>query len=105
MYIAPLARPERTYGFVAHSVHVLYVVCPLQTQALGDLQVTALLGEGGFAKVFKGLWRGLVVGVKVRVTHTHTQTHAYRFGTARCCTANACGPKGKPVLLAVWSGR
>ncbi len=30
-----------------------------------DLQITALLGEGGFAKVFRGLWRGLVVGVKV----------------------------------------
>lgn len=30
-----------------------------------DLQITGLLGEGGFAKVFRGLWRGLVVGVKV----------------------------------------
>ncbi|KAJ9519284.1 hypothetical protein QJQ45_017942 [Haematococcus lacustris] len=28
---------------------------------LGDLQVTNCLGEGGFAKVFRGLWRGLVV--------------------------------------------
>ncbi|MEW5297631.1 MAG: hypothetical protein WDW36_000829 [Sanguina aurantia] len=32
---------------------------------LSDLQVTGLLGEGGFAKVFSGLWRGLVVGIKV----------------------------------------
>ncbi|KAL6746275.1 kinase-like domain-containing protein [Haematococcus lacustris] len=32
---------------------------------LGDLQVTNCLGEGGFAKVFRGLWRGLVVGIKV----------------------------------------
>jgi len=24
-----------------------------------------MLGEGGFAKVFCGLWRGLIVGVKV----------------------------------------
>ncbi|GIL83127.1 hypothetical protein Vretimale_11467 [Volvox reticuliferus] len=30
-----------------------------------DLQISGLLGEGGFAKVFRGLWRGLVVGVKV----------------------------------------
>eukprot|EP00798_Chlamydomonas_sp_ICE-L_P030866 gene30866-35910_t len=33
--------------------------------ALLDLQVNHLLGEGGFAKVFRGLWRGLVVGIKV----------------------------------------
>eukprot|EP00798_Chlamydomonas_sp_ICE-L_P005663 gene5663-8988_t len=30
-----------------------------------ELQINHLLGEGGFAKVFRGLWRGLVVGVKV----------------------------------------
>ena len=36
-----------------------------QNQALGDLQITNLLGEGGFAKVFRGLWRSLVVGIKV----------------------------------------
>jgi serine/threonine protein kinase len=28
-------------------------------------QVVSLLGEGGFAKVFRGEWRGLVVAVKV----------------------------------------
>lgn len=36
-------------------------------QQLGDLQVTNLLGEGGFAKVFRGLWRGLTVGIKIVV--------------------------------------
>jgi len=36
-------------------------------QNLGDLQVTNLLGEGGFAKVFRGLWRGLTVGIKIVV--------------------------------------
>jgi hypothetical protein len=29
------------------------------------VQVISLLGEGGFAKVFRGEWRGLVVAVKV----------------------------------------
>lgn len=32
---------------------------------LRDLQLTAQIGEGGFAKVYRGLWRGLVVAVKV----------------------------------------
>ena len=36
-------------------------------QQLGDLQITNLLGEGGFAKVFRGLWRGLTVGIKIVV--------------------------------------
>ena len=36
-------------------------------QQLGDLQVTNLLGEGGFAKVFRGLWKGLTVGIKIVV--------------------------------------
>ncbi|KAF8059113.1 STY13 [Scenedesmus sp. PABB004] len=33
--------------------------------ALGALQLVAQIGEGGFAKVFRGLFRGLVVAVKV----------------------------------------
>jgi hypothetical protein len=33
---------------------------------LRDLQLTAQIGEGGFARVFRGLWRGQVVAVKVR---------------------------------------
>jgi hypothetical protein len=37
-----------------------------QNTTMTDLQICGLLGEGGFAKVFRGLWRGLVVGVKVR---------------------------------------
>ena len=37
-----------------------------QNNQLTDLQITNLLGEGGFAKVFRGLWRGLTVGIKVR---------------------------------------
>jgi hypothetical protein len=37
----------------------------LQAANLADLQITNCLGEGGFAKVFRGLWRGLVVGIKV----------------------------------------
>jgi predicted Ser/Thr protein kinase len=32
---------------------------------LKDLQLTALIGEGGFARVFRGLWRGQVVAAKV----------------------------------------
>jgi hypothetical protein len=32
---------------------------------LRDLQLTAQIGEGGFARVFRGLWRGQVVAVKV----------------------------------------
>ncbi|KAF6253683.1 hypothetical protein COO60DRAFT_397163 [Scenedesmus sp. NREL 46B-D3] len=32
---------------------------------LGALQLVAQVGEGGFAKVFRGLYRGLVVAVKV----------------------------------------
>lgn len=36
-----------------------------QNHGLEALQITHLLGEGGFAKVFCGLWRGLIVGVKV----------------------------------------
>lgn len=36
------------------------------TSSLHDLQIISLLGEGGFAKVFRGRWRGLVVGIKVR---------------------------------------
>lgn len=35
------------------------------TASLADLQLLSLLGEGGFAKVFRGRWRGLVVGIKV----------------------------------------
>ena len=38
---------------------------PSQNGQLADLQITNLLGEGGFAKVFRGLWRGLTVGIKV----------------------------------------
>ncbi|KAG1661596.1 hypothetical protein FOA52_000771 [Chlamydomonas sp. UWO 241] len=34
---------------------------------LADLQIQHLLGEGGFAKVFRGLWQGLVVGIKIVV--------------------------------------
>ncbi|GAX83961.1 hypothetical protein CEUSTIGMA_g11385.t1 [Chlamydomonas eustigma] len=34
---------------------------------LSDIQITNLLGEGGFAKVFRGLWRGLTVGIKIVV--------------------------------------
>ena len=49
----------------------------LQTHALGDLQVQALLGEGGFAKVFRGLWRGLVVGIKVRNRELALETSGF----------------------------
>ncbi|KAF5831320.1 kinase-like domain-containing protein [Dunaliella salina] len=37
----------------------------VENHGLGALQITHVLGEGGFAKVFCGLWRGLIVGVKV----------------------------------------
>lgn len=40
---------------------------PPQVASLGELVVTGVLGAGGFARVFKGLWRGLVVAVKVVV--------------------------------------
>ncbi|WIA38873.1 hypothetical protein OEZ86_002148 [Tetradesmus obliquus] len=36
-----------------------------EEEALGALQLVAQIGEGGFAKVFRGLYRGLVVAVKV----------------------------------------
>lgn len=34
---------------------------------LTELKITGHIGEGGYAKVFKGMWRGLVVAVKVVV--------------------------------------
>ncbi len=37
----------------------------MQPNALRDLQLLVQIGEGGFARVFKGLWRGLSVAVKV----------------------------------------
>jgi len=37
----------------------------VENHGLEALQITHVLGEGGFAKVFCGLWRGLIVGVKV----------------------------------------
>ncbi|KAG1661344.1 hypothetical protein FOA52_005906 [Chlamydomonas sp. UWO 241] len=37
------------------------------SKQLEGLQVQGLLGEGGFAKVFKGLWQGMVVAVKIVV--------------------------------------
>jgi hypothetical protein len=42
-------------------------LCAAQNNQLSDLQITNLLGEGGFAKVFRGLWQGLVVGIKTVV--------------------------------------
>ena len=55
----------------AHLCRSALLLC-LQNKQLVDLQITNLLGEGGFAKVFRGLWRGLTVGIKVsaRVTVT-----------------------------------
>jgi hypothetical protein len=38
---------------------------PEDEKTLGALQLVAQIGEGGFAKVFRGLYRGLVVAVKV----------------------------------------
>ena len=65
-------RRRRKGGGVENAMdfRTLTTSCPLPTPAqnnqLSDLQITNLLGEGGFAKVFRGLWRGLTVGIKVR---------------------------------------
>jgi hypothetical protein len=66
----------------------------LQAANLADLQITNCLGEGGFAKVFRGLWRGLVVGIKVgaRSTGLHDQ---YMYAGARALCVHS-------VWLLVW---
>lgn len=35
-------------------------------EAFEDVQLGPLLGQGGFGKVYRGLWNGAAVAVKVR---------------------------------------
>lgn len=36
-----------------------------QNEAFEDVQLGPLLGQGGFGKVYRGLWNGAAVAVKV----------------------------------------
>lgn len=36
-----------------------------QSEAFEDVQLGPLLGQGGFGKVYRGLWNGAAVAVKV----------------------------------------
>jgi hypothetical protein len=54
----------------------------------GSLKACELIAEGGFSSVFKGLWQGLEVCIKVNstraqssssYTQTHTCTHAHTY--------------------------
>ena len=38
-----------------------------QSEAFEDVQLGPLLGQGGFGKVYRGLWNGAAVAVKVQL--------------------------------------
>ena len=60
-----------------------------QNEAFEDVQLGPLLGQGGFGKVYRGLWNGAAVAVKVRYLHAllyHTLQHC----TVLYCTILYC---------------
>lgn len=56
-----------------------------QSEAFDDVQLGPLLGQGGFGKVYRGLWNGAAVAVKVRpVMHRPACLLRYERVTCFC---------------------
>lgn len=56
-----------------------------QNEAFEDVQLGPLLGQGGFGKVYRGLWNGAAVAVKVRPAAHSTERGSLQSGPPKSC--------------------
>ena len=56
-----------------------------QNEAFEDVQLGPLLGQGGFGKVYRGLWNGAAVAVKVCSAPHSTQRGSSQSGPLKNC--------------------
>ncbi len=54
-----------------------------RNEAFEDVQLGPLLGQGGFGKVYRGLWNGAAVAVKVRPAGPSTEGCLLQNGTLK----------------------
>ena len=55
-----------------------------QGEAFEDVQLGPLLGQGGFGKVYRGLWNGAAVAVKVGAPFTALLAYCVMLASALC---------------------
>ena len=56
-----------------------------QNEAIEDVQLGPLLGQGGFGKVYRGLWNGAAVAVKVSYPKPRCKHFVCHSISRQCC--------------------
>ena len=59
-----------------------------QNEAFEDVQLGPLLGQGGFGKVYRGLWNGAAVAVKACLAAHFTERGSLQSRPLKSCQIN-----------------
>ena len=70
-----------------------------QNEAIEDVQLGPLLGQGGFGKVYRGLWNGAAVAVKVSYPKHDCKHFPCHSISCQCCRLGSIAAAATQFVL------